>query len=161
MLTEEQIKEIQEKTTFEIPATAEAHAEVMSRTMWKPKPVKIPKNSASAGAYQLVLQRAHFIIINHAKGEQEDIKQRMTYHYKIWKLSKNAHTAERIAIRQGKFKELQKINATAKELRTSLAKEKQKTEKLVPGMLQFIPESMFDLVLDNWHIITSKTFKIR
>ena len=40
-LSEKEIKEIQQKTTFQIPATAEAQAEIMSRKMWKPKSNKI------------------------------------------------------------------------------------------------------------------------
>lgn len=50
-LTEKEIEEIRQKTIFEIPATVEAHAEVMSRKMWKPKQNRM-SNSKTARKIQ-------------------------------------------------------------------------------------------------------------
>ncbi len=50
-LSEKEIEEIRQKTIFEIPATAEAQSEVMSRKMWKPKPKTIPKRTVTSATY--------------------------------------------------------------------------------------------------------------
>lgn len=157
-LTEKEIQEIQQKTTFEIPATAEAHAEVVSRTMWKPKPIRIPKRTVTSAAYQQVLVRAYLIVSNMAKGEQEDMKQRLTYYYKIYNQWLEAYKAERTVPYDMRYKSVEHERQVAvAELRD---KEIQKTNKLCPSIMKSIPQSMFDLVLDNWHLITSRNFKI-
>lgn len=156
-LTEKEIQEIQQKTTFQI-FTKEAEQEVLSRTMWKPKPIRIPKRTVTSAAYQQVLVRAYLIVSNMAKGEQEDMKQRLTYHYKIYNQWLEVYKAERKVCYGLRLKSVEhEKQVAAAELRDD---EIQKTNKLRPSIMKSIPQSMFDLVLDNWHLITSRNFKI-